>query len=84
MGELYREPGDNPAAERAFLLAEENAVEAGAVPELAEACRYLARICRSRQQKQKAREYLRRAQAIFRETDLPAYYNLREELREME
>ena len=84
IGELYLETGDNPAAERAFLLAEENAVEAGAVPELAEACRYLARICRSRQQKQKAREYLRRAQAIFRETDLPAYYNLREELREME
>jgi tetratricopeptide (TPR) repeat protein len=84
IGELYLETGDNPAAERSFLLAEANAAEAGAVPELAEACRYLARICRSRQQKQKAREYLRRAQAILREINPSAYYDLREELREME
>jgi len=84
IGEFYLGTGDDPAAERAFLLAEANAVEAGAVPELADACRYLARICRSRRQKQKAREYLRRAQAIFREINLPEYYNLREELREMD
>ncbi len=84
IGELYLETGDRVSAERSFLSAEANAVKAGAVPELAEACCNLAVICKSAGRRQEAREYLRRAQTVLREIDMTAFYNLRDKFRELE
>ncbi|NLE91946.1 MAG: tetratricopeptide repeat protein [Elusimicrobia bacterium] len=84
IGELYLETGDRVSAERSFMTAEANAVKAGAVPELAEACCHLASICKSARRKQEAREYLRKAQAVLREIDMPAFYSLRKKFRELE
>lgn len=84
IGEFHLETGDTASAEQAFLSAEANAVKAGAVPELAEACCNLASVCKIRRRKQEAREYLRRAQIILRKIDLPAFYSLRDKFRELE
>ncbi|MCX7662047.1 MAG: tetratricopeptide repeat protein, partial [Candidatus Omnitrophica bacterium] len=83
LGELYLEMRNFSQAEECFFKAVNYAQKCANHLDLGYAFYNLAQLYKEKKQKQKAREYLRYAQEIFKEKQLPFYEKIREEIEEL-
>jgi tetratricopeptide (TPR) repeat protein len=83
LGELYLEMGNVKEAEDFFNKAVLISREINARMELAAAYYNLGVLYKGRNDKSKSREYLRRAQEIYRLIDIPSYQRVKSELTEL-
>ncbi|MFA5356003.1 MAG: tetratricopeptide repeat protein [Candidatus Omnitrophota bacterium] len=80
IGELYAQMNNFDEAERFFDRSIIISRKINARPELASACYNMGILYKNKGKKNKARDYLRQAQEIYRLTDISCYEEIKEEL----
>ncbi|MFA4843153.1 MAG: tetratricopeptide repeat protein, partial [Candidatus Omnitrophota bacterium] len=84
IGELYMEMDNLVEAEKYFNQALSLSKEIDAQPELANAYYDLGLLAKKKGQKNKAREFLRLAQEIYRKMDVPEYQQIKQEFLDLD